>query len=237
MKKASAILIYTAFGLVAVYATVTLLLTLILGYDIFLTAPLALALPPAVISLAAMILCFIAKEKPSKTAKALSFASVLLYLFFALASVRHTALSACMLLSSFCMMAIFVKYINSKYRGLRFLTVTGYIFLVSALILFWAFLKLISGLAVNEVVKEIVSPNNEYCIELVKSDQGAMGGNTIVQVRENTEINFLFFVAKKSPQRIYTGRYNELYTISVYWKNDNCVVVGDEEYRIDSSSR
>lgn len=48
-----------------------------------------------------------------------------------------------------------------------------------------------------------------FCIEVVDSDQGALGGNTLVYLCTRHEIGLLFFRIKEKPILIYTGDYGE----------------------------
>ena len=95
-----------------------------------------------------------------------------------------------------------------------------------ALVFCFAFLIKLTfgGMWENTVVEKIPSPGGNYYAEVIDSNQGAMGGNTFVDVREQG----LF----KESVRIYTGVYGEFNSMEIYWKGENCLVINGVEYDI-----
>lgn len=77
----------------------------------------------------------------------------------------------------------------------------------------------------NTVVDTVHSPENTYYAEVIDSSQGAMGGNTFVDVHK-TE-------GKGSPQRVYSGDWGEYEDMEIYWKDDTCLVINGVEYEIE----
>lgn len=86
----------------------------------------------------------------------------------------------------------------------------------------------------NTVVRSVESPNGVYCAQVIDSDQGALGGDTLVDVFENKEINLLVFKLYKTPRRVYCGDWGEFENMEIHWKNDNCLVINSVEYEIES---
>lgn len=91
---------------------------------------------------------------------------------------------------------------------------------------------LLFPLGQNTVVQTVESPSGTYYAEVVDSDQGALGGDTVVNVYENWEINLLLFKIEKKPQMVYWGDWGEFQDMEVYWKDDHCIVINDTEYKI-----
>lgn len=89
-----------------------------------------------------------------------------------------------------------------------------------------------SGFGVNTVIEKIYSPEETYYAEIVDSDQGALGGNTVVYVHKNHQLNLLILTINKTTQRIYIGDWKEYETMQIYWKNENCLVINKTEYEI-----
>lgn len=85
----------------------------------------------------------------------------------------------------------------------------------------------------NTVVQTKESPSGRYYAEVIDSDQGALGGDTIVNVYEKWEINLLLFKIEKKPQQVYFGEWGEFKNMEIYWKNDNCIVINSAEYKIE----
>ena len=100
---------------------------------------------------------------------------------------------------------------------------------------FFGFMLLTFGnIGQNTVVKTVESPNGVYYAQVIDSDQGALGGDTLVDVYENKEINALVFKLYKTPQRIYYGDWGEFENMEIHWKNDSCLVINSAEYEIES---
>lgn len=99
---------------------------------------------------------------------------------------------------------------------------------------FLGFIALIFGnIGQNTVVQSVESPNGTYYADLIDSDQGALGGDTIVEVHENSSIRNFLFVIEKEPQLVYLGEWGEFTDMELYWKNENCLVINDVEYVIN----
>ena len=89
------------------------------------------------------------------------------------------------------------------------------------------------NLGSNTVIKSEMSPNSIYLAEIINSDQGALGGDTIVNVtRQNCDINLLIGRLKKDPKRVYTGRWHEFFTMTLRWETDEILYVNETKYII-----
>ncbi len=84
----------------------------------------------------------------------------------------------------------------------------------------------------NTVVKTLNSPDGTYYAQVVDSDQGAMGGDTIVNVYKNKEIHTTVFSLTPIPDRVYTGEWRAWENMHIYWENDSCLVINSKEYNI-----
>ncbi len=85
----------------------------------------------------------------------------------------------------------------------------------------------------NTVVKTIESQSGKYYAEVIDSDQGALGGNTFVDVYEKSIIETPVLTVSKKPKRIYSGRWGEYKKMQIYWENDTCIVINSVEYEIE----
>lgn len=107
---------------------------------------------------------------------------------------------------------------------------------VVLLILFFAldyFRSVFVGFNNDEVVKSISSPDNRYTAEVISSNQGALGGNTYVDIRFDSEnINILIGEYRKPAERIYSGKYGEYENIQVSWKDNDTLLINGEAYNI-----
>lgn len=85
----------------------------------------------------------------------------------------------------------------------------------------------------NTVVKTVESPSGRYYAEVIDSDQGALGGDTIVNVHEKCVINFILLQIEKKPQEVYFGEWGAFKNMKIYWKNDHCIVINSGEYKVE----
>lgn len=91
---------------------------------------------------------------------------------------------------------------------------------------------LFGKLSANTVVRTVGSPSGQYYVEVIDSDQGALGGDTRVELNERVLDLGVFGILKK-PRRLYTGHYGEYMDMEIYWKDDSCVVIDSVCYSVD----
>lgn len=204
------------------------------GYMIELANYPVFAVVTALLAAGSAAICAVKKETVENKAVSvllaltapLSLINAVLYLLEC-----STALVAvCMLVCVCCCCCIAARY--GKPSALK---IVG--FVLSALMVLpvccFAFIALIfGGFARNTVVQSVTSPNGTYYAEVIDNDQGALGGNTLVDVYENEGINALIFKISKKPQRVYQGKYGEFKDMIIYWKDENCLVIDSVEYII-----
>ena len=99
---------------------------------------------------------------------------------------------------------------------------------------FIGFIFLIFGnLSQNTVVKTVESPGGKYYAQVIDNDQGALGGNTLVNVYEKRVIDVIIFRIEKKPQRVYLGQWGSYKHMQIHWKDDGCLVINSVEYEIE----
>lgn len=128
---------------------------------------------------------------------------------------------------------IYLTWISVKPKVLKVIS----LLLVALLILpigFLGFIALVfGGIGKNTVIQSVPSPSGKYYAELIDSDQGALGGDTLVDVHHSKQINALLFQIEKEPQRVYRGEWGEFEDMEIYWKDDHCLVINSVEYIVD----
>lgn len=83
------------------------------------------------------------------------------------------------------------------------------------------------------VVQTVESPSRKYRAEVVDVDQGALGGDTLVEVYDNRKhFNLLIFTISKKPQRVYMGEWGAFKNMKINWKDDDCLIIDSKEYEI-----
>ena len=99
---------------------------------------------------------------------------------------------------------------------------------------FFSLIALIFGnIGQNTVVQTVESPSGKYYAQVIDSDQGALGGDTLVDVYKKSGINLILFKIEKKPQRVYFGEWGEYKNMQIHWKGDNCLVISSVEYKIE----
>ena len=106
--------------------------------------------------------------------------------------------------------------------------------LLAAPLSFITFIWLIFGrIGLNTVVSRVPSPDGAYYAEVIDSDQGALGGDTIVYVHKKGGIDLVIFSIRKAPERVYLGPWGAWRNMSVHWQDEHHLRVGSREYYIE----
>ena len=82
------------------------------------------------------------------------------------------------------------------------------------------------------VVERTDSPDGKYRAEVISSDQGALGGDTYIDVYKKGVNAYVFKITGK-PERVYYGDWMEHVSIDIYWRDEKSLVVGEREYVFD----
>lgn len=232
MRKAATISMYSLFGL-TVFCPAGKLLTACFGYTFRLTYVFAFACALATLSLLTIYLDKDEKEPmESNVLRTLLTVITPLSLFNAgcyLIACPNYLVSVCVAVSAGCCFFLTVKYgMPSKIVTLG---ISGLMVLpIGFMVLFG---PLFGNIGQDTVVQSVESPSGKYCAQVIDSDQGALGGDTTVMVREKDGINAILFIIEKKPQQVYFGEWGEFRDMRICWKNDGCLVINSKEYQID----
>ncbi len=234
MKKVRCFLMWLLFVLTVLYPAGTLIADCF-GNSFELISIFAYAMVIAILSFCTVILFIVSKDEPenkvigvlSAVIVPLSLINAVFYIF------EHPKIPviASVFLSVGCCCFITVKF--GKPWALKIVALA-----LSALMIlpigFFSFIALIFGnIGQNTIVQTVESPNGKFYAQVVDSDQGALGGDTIVDVYERGGINAIIFEIKKKPQRVYLGDWGEASDMQIYWKDDACLVINSVEYEIE----
>lgn len=210
-------------GLLLLLFPVGAVLASCLGYAFVITSIPVYGFLMAVCSLMILVLEFLLQD--AKWAAYLLPISVLTS-FMCIFRCREPFVIGCTLVATGCLVVLTLRY---KKHVLLSLSATLILLLFPLCGLF----SLPDGLSANTVVQTIPSPDGSYYAKIIDSDQGAMGGNTFVDVYSEAEINVLLFRLEKKPQRVYTGYWGEYKNLCVTWKDNGCLVINSVLYQID----
>lgn len=102
-------------------------------------------------------------------------------------------------------------------------------------VLFLSFIAIIfAGIGKNTIVQTAISPSGRYTAEMVDSNQGALGGDTLVYVTDNLRCaDFWLVTIHKEKKLIYRGEWGEFKNMSVRWVNEDTLSIGGRQYNIN----
>jgi hypothetical protein len=99
---------------------------------------------------------------------------------------------------------------------------------------FFSLLVVFFPIGQNTVVQTVESPNATYRAEVLDIDQGALGGDTVVDVYEtNKHYKLFLFTISKKPQRVYIGNWGEFKSMRIRWEDEHYLVINSRKYHIE----
>ena len=233
MKKACSVLLCFQFVLMILFPVSTLVCAGF-GYIFELTSIVVLSVIIAVISVFTVIFSFASKDRIKNKGimillyvlSPLSFINAVLYIFES----GDLPVAICVFVSAVCCFCVTIRNIDSKVGKI---IVSVLFSMMTAFFIFFAFMMLTFGsIGQNTVIKNIGSPNGNFYAQVIDSDQGAFGGDTLVNVYEKRGIDTFIFRLKDKPQRVYLGEWREYESMYISWKDDKCLVINSVEYEI-----
>ncbi len=226
-------MIYLLFLLTIFFPTGTLI-SASLGYSFELASASTCAYSITILSICTLIFSFPIKNKFENTVTSILVSlitplSLINFVFFTFACNDISIVMAFLITTGCC---IFLSLKHGKPKTLKITSL-----ILSALMIipiaFFSFVFLIFGnIGQTTVVQTIESPNQRHYAQVIDSDSGALGGDTLVDVYEKGGINTVLFKIAKKPERVYWGEWGAYENMNIYWKNNECLVINDVEYYI-----
>lgn len=233
MKKIFIVFSYVLMVLMVLLPLGTSISSL-LGYTFQIASISAYTIAVASLSICTVAFSIITKGATENNVITVLFALLtplsLLHAVFCLLYSRKLCVIVCTFICISCSLFLTIKH--GKPLAFKITTL-----IISALLTlpvgFVFLIVLIFGdLGQNAVVMSVESPNGTYYAEVIDSDQGALGGDTFVDVYENKGLHAIIFTIAKKPQRIYQGDWGEFEYMAISWKNDHCLVINSVSYEI-----
>lgn len=99
---------------------------------------------------------------------------------------------------------------------------------------FWmCWMGLIFGQIGNQhTVQELPSPDGEKVAALIDDNQGALGGNTLVNVRYRDVLPLGFGGLRPDSKQIYRGSWGSHKQITLFWHDENTLLIDDIPYNV-----
>lgn len=88
----------------------------------------------------------------------------------------------------------------------------------------------------HTVKRAVTSPMESYSAFLISSDQGALGGSTLVDVHDHTSMINIGIGQYVRITRIYAGEWNGYKSARIYWRDDHTLLINDVPYTIDAET-
>lgn len=106
--------------------------------------------------------------------------------------------------------------------------------LFSLAIFFLVFFQATFGqIGCTEIVRTLPSPDGTYCAHLINSDQGALGGDTLVEVHDTRySLDLFFFQVRRESRLVYLGEWGEFQTMDLSWKDDQTLMIDGTIYPV-----
>lgn len=83
-------------------------------------------------------------------------------------------------------------------------------------------------------VQTVTSPERNYRAEIVDVNQGALGGDTIVEVYDlRKQWDTVVFLVRKVPQEAYFGDWGEFQTMKIQWESEQILRINGRPYEVD----
>lgn len=232
MKKVLSVLVWILLVLLA-FVPLGAGISAIFGYSFELANYWAFALADVSVAAILVLLSLISKEtvdgKVSQILFALITPCALINTMFYVTQCGKMWLALSLLLCVGC------GYLTIRH-GRPLSVRAGALVLTAALVLpvclICVLLTAIGNAQVQHVVKSVDSPNGVYYAQIINSDQGNMGGDTIVKVYSHKGLNAGLFKISKKPLVIYIGGEDEYKTMELVWINDERLLIDSKEYFI-----
>lgn len=144
---------------------------------------------------------------------------------------RTLFVAVCMAVCIICSAIICEKICKSDLVKILSVTFSSLLFVL--FLIFSASFIFFSSFSENTVKRNIPSPDGAYYAEIIDSDQGALGGDTVVYVHKNSKLDLLILTVSKIPQRVYIGEWREYEAMQIQWKGNSCLLINSKEIHIE----
>lgn len=206
-----------------------------IGYRFELASVSLFSFIIALVSVITTVLVLFFGKTTSKTMRILlilstplSMVNIFLYLF----ECTVTLVYVCMIIAA--AHTLFLAVWHGKYLVYKILWSILASILLCGLCYLGLFCLIVGSIGHTTVVRTVESPSATYRAEVLDIDQGALGGDTVVDVYENDKhYDFFLFTISKSPNRVYIGNWGEFKSMRIHWKDDQCLVINSKEYTFD----
>ncbi|MDE6566886.1 MAG: DUF5412 domain-containing protein, partial [Lachnospiraceae bacterium] len=168
-----------------------------------------------------------------------------IYLIYSHRQSRTLHLILCLLFSFLAMVSMMRLFFHYRFC-IPLKIVCGVISIIPMVILFFVTClgALVSAFGIVEhfcgefgktsVVKQVASPDQSYVAEVVDVDEGALGGETLVNIKgTGKEIPVLLGKLVPDEENVYEGNWGEFENMVIKWKDNETLLIDGKEYTVD----
>jgi hypothetical protein len=133
-----------------------------------------------------------------------------------------------MIADSVCAWVMFARFGGPK--ALK--TVSGTLSALLYMCLLCSFPAFIIGFNIGEntVVQSVPSPDGKQVAQVIDSDDGALGGDTFVDVSRGST-NLLLLCIEET-RRVYIGEWGEFNNMRIVWRDDDTLLINGRSYDV-----
>lgn len=129
-----------------------------------------------------------------------------------------------------CATQIFRRYVRKS--ALRILCMVFACMLILPYLIFLPGVVLMSDFGKTTVVQTLVSPDGRYQAMLVDIDQGALGGNTDVYVKDTEKYVDLGAISYQKKTLVYRTGWGAFEDVELAWKDKETILIDGIEYSV-----
>lgn len=105
--------------------------------------------------------------------------------------------------------------------------------LIYPMIFITMIISMMANFGANTVIQTLESPDGKHYAQVIDSDQGALGGDTLVNVYTTAKLNAFVFTIDKKPQQVYLGHWGEHKNMKIHWQDHRHLVINSKIYEIE----
>lgn len=96
------------------------------------------------------------------------------------------------------------------------------------------FIVMMGSIGEETVIQTEDSPDGRYTAQLIQRDEGALGGSTFIEVKDNEKTyKFLFWEFESKEKCIYVGRWSEAFDMDMQWLDEDTLVTEGHRFEME----
>lgn len=89
------------------------------------------------------------------------------------------------------------------------------------------------GISSGTVIRELDSPQGRYTAQVVDWSEGALGGDTLVDVQDHrVDVDLLIGKLTSRKKRVYKGEWGEYASMVIHWADEETLVINGVQFPI-----